>query len=345
MTDFHINGIQQIGIGNNRAKELYKWYTKYLGMKVPVFNEEATASLMKQYTGGEAQKRHAILALNLQGGGGVEIWQFLDRKAQASEFDIQLGDLGILAVQYKSKDIEKSHQAMKELESLSPIFTNQANQRHFYCKDCDGNWINLVEFDDWFSSNKGHSGGICGATIGVTNLERSVEFYRDVLGYDEQISKITTSANDLRFLGNNSSNFESIMLSHKPRKKGAFTELLGVTQITLVETKDFEGRKIFRNRFWGDLGYIHLCLDVNYMDTFKKHCQDAGFPFQVDSGDFEMGEAEGRFAYIEDPDGTLIEFVETYKVPIIEKFNWYLNLRKRKNDRPLPRWMIKMMGV
>jgi len=32
-----------------------------------------------------------------------------------------------------------------------------------------------------------------------------------------------------------------------------------------------------------------------------------------------MGEASGHFAYVEDPDGTLIEFVETHKIPIIKK--------------------------
>ena len=29
------------------------------------------------------------------------------------------------------------------------------------------------------------------------------------------------------------------------------------------------------------------------------------------------------------PDGTLIEFVETHKVPVLKKLGWYLDLRKR----------------
>jgi hypothetical protein len=58
-----------------------------------------------------------------------------------------------------------------------------------------------------------------------------------------------------------------------------------------------------------------------------------------------MGEAAGRFSYIEDPDGTLIEFVETHKVPVMKKLGWYLNLKKRKPTKPLPRWIIKAMGL
>jgi hypothetical protein len=59
-----------------------------------------------------------------------------------------------------------------------------------------------------------------------------------------------------------------------------------------------------------------------------------------------MGEAAGYFAYIEDPDGTLIEFVETHKIPIIKSIGWYLDLRKRSRpEASLPKWMLKALGL
>ena len=58
---------------------------------------------------------------------------------------------------------------------------------------------------------------------------------------------------------------------------------------------------------------------------------------------FDMGEAAGHFSYIEDPDGTLIEFVETHKVPILKKFGLYLDLRKRDPQQILPDWMVKTL--
>jgi hypothetical protein len=62
----------------------------------------------------------------------------------------------------------------------------------------------------------------------------------------------------------------------------------------------------------------------------------------VDSGEhFSMGDAAGHFAYIEDPDGTLIEFVETKKVPIMKKWNWYWKFSSKDLHKPVPRWMIK----
>jgi hypothetical protein len=64
----------------------------------------------------------------------------------------------------------------------------------------------------------------------------------------------------------------------------------------------------------------------------------------VDSADtFDMGQAGGHFSYIEDHDGTLIEFVETHKVPIIKKLGWNFNLKNRDPDKSLPKWMIGTM--
>ena len=56
-----------------------------------------------------------------------------------------------------------------------------------------------------------------------------------------------------------------------------------------------------------------------------------------------MGEAAGHFAYISDPDGIPIEFVETHKLPIIKKLGWYINLKKRNPNKSLPKWMIGTM--
>jgi hypothetical protein len=83
------------------------------------------------------------------------------------------------------------------------------------------------------------------------------------------------------------------------------------------------------------------------MDELRKYCSDKRFPFVVDSqqshhgNSFDMGDAAGHFAYIEDPDGVLIEFVETHKIPILKKLGWFIDLRKRNSYRPLPSWILK----
>ena len=58
-----------------------------------------------------------------------------------------------------------------------------------------------------------------------------------------------------------------------------------------------------------------------------------------------MGEAAGHFTYIEDADGALIEFVETHKIPILKAVGWYLDLRKRNPEKPLPDFMFSALSI
>ncbi len=120
-----------------------------------------------------------------------------------------------------------------------------------------------------------------------------------------------------------------------------FNPLLGKNQIELIQPLEKKGRKIFADRFWGDLGFIHLCFDVRNMEGLKEKADKLGFGFTVDSANsFDMGKAAGRFSYIEDPDGALIEFVETHKLPIVEKWGWFIDLTKRKEGKSLPSWLL-----
>ena len=70
MSSVVISGIQQIGIGVTDVNKAWKWYRKYFGMDIRVFEDAAIANFMLPYTGGEPRERYAALALNLQGGGG-----------------------------------------------------------------------------------------------------------------------------------------------------------------------------------------------------------------------------------------------------------------------------------
>ena len=94
---------------------------------------------------------------------------------------------------------------------------------------------------------------------------------------------------------------------------------------------------------------VGISIDDAYFSVYAEawpRLKEKGFPFTVDSSDtFDMGEAGGRFSYIEDPDGTWIEFVETHKVPILKKIGWYIHLKKRKPGKALPRFVLKMMGL
>jgi catechol 2,3-dioxygenase-like lactoylglutathione lyase family enzyme len=342
-----ISGIQQVGIGVSNAEEAFCWYRKIFGTDIVVFKDAATASLMQQYTGNKPHNRFAILAMNLQGGGGFEIWQYTSRTPVSAIHQIQLGDLGIYSVKIKAKDVSAIYKyyLQENVKLLSMPSKNPAGLEHFYLQDPYGNVFEVVEDHNWFSTNKHPTGSVCGITIGVSSIEKSLAFYQSILGYDKCIYEGEGQFDDWKDLAGGSHNFKRVLVGHTRKQSGAFSKLLGPTYIELVEVTDRKPEKIYNNRYWGDLGFIHVCYDINGMEAHEQACFDYGHSLTVNSrNSFDMGKAAGHFAYNEDPDGTLIEYVETHKVPVIKKLGLYLNLKKRKPERPLPDWMVRCLS-
>ncbi|HKL03606.1 MAG TPA: VOC family protein [Cryomorphaceae bacterium] len=340
----YICGIQQVGIGTNELEKDWKWYREVFGMDLKIFVDAADAPLMTEYTGGKVQNRVAALALNMQGGGGFEIWQYKSREPQPASFDIALGDLGFAAVKIKVRDAKKAYRDFKKqgLNVLTEPLDNGSGTMHFYLADEKGNWFDLVESDIWFTNEGRHCGGTYGAVIGVSDMDKSMAFYKDLLGFDMVLSDKTEVHPDFEGLRGGDVEMRRVILGQSSQGIGHFTPLLGPSQIELLQRMDGSGRKIFKDRFWGDLGFIHLCFDVKNMTGLKEMASELQYPFTVDSADsFDMGKAAGRFGYVEDPDGALIEFVETHKIPVVEKWGWFLDIQNRKPGKSLPRWMLK----
>jgi len=343
-----ISGIQQVGVGTPHEEKAFRWYRKHFGMDICVFRDQADASLMTAYTGNKLHSRSATLAMNMQGGGGLEIWQFTSRKTEPPDFKIQIGDLGINAVRMKSKNVKATYDRYRNdnISVCNGITSGPDGSPHFFVNDLHGLIFQVVNGEDWFSFEKYHSGGIAGCMIGVSDIEQSLVLYKDILEYDTIVYDKTGVFEDLSGLPGGAQKLRRVMLSHSLPRKGSFSQLLGESKIELVQSLERKPNKIFRDRYWGDLGFIHLCFDVKGMDQLKKECSENGYHFTVDSLDsFDMGNAAGRFGYIESPDGTLIEFVETHKLPIWEKIGLYLNVRKKDPEKPIPKWMLQFLRL
>jgi catechol 2,3-dioxygenase-like lactoylglutathione lyase family enzyme len=340
-----INGIQQMGIGTPDVQASWKWYRKNFGFDIPVFDEAAEAPLMTQYTGGAVHARHALLAMNLNGGGGMEIWQFTSRKS-ARQHSFSLLQNGLLVTKIKCRDAKLGLESVAD-NATSAVVLDPTAKPSFSVIDPFGNPFIAAESDDWFQKKHSLFGGIEGVIIGVSDMERSLKFYREVLEIDKIIFDQEAVFEDLKGLKDGDQKFRRVRISPSNRNTGAFSEVFGMFHIDLLQPLEVPSlAHNLENRFWGDPGFIHLCFDVNAMDEIKIRADKMENSFTVDSGDtFSMGAAAGRFAYLEDPDGTLIELVETDKITVSKKLNWLLTLSQKRKKKPLPRWLFSVMAL
>ncbi len=351
MNEKIISGIQQIGIGVSNVKEAWKWYKDNFGMDIRIFEDSAMANLMLPYTGGKPRMRHAALAMNLMGGGGFEIWQYTERTPTPPASQVLVGDLGIYAAKIKSRDVKATFKYFKDKNlNVNGLAKDPRGREHFYIRDPYNNIFEVVSSQIWFRfDRRKFTGAASGAIIGVSDIDSAKRVYSGILGYDEVIYDEEGRFDDLAPLAGGEGSFRRVLLKHSKARLGGFSRLFGPSEIELLQATDREPKKIFRDRYWGDLGFIHLCYDIIGMNALRKECYEMGFPFTVDSdvhpegASFDMGEAAGHFAYIEDPDGTLIEFVETHKIPILKKLGWYLDLKNRNPEKPLPDWILKAL--
>ncbi len=341
-----ICGIQQVGIGVEELIAPWKWYHTVLGFEMKIFDDEGVAERMLPYTGGKPQPRRAVLAFNPRGGGGFEIWQPKGRKVKFPERPLQLGDYGINICKIKSKDVDKSYAHLKANGAtlICEPCVSPFGIKHFYFIDPWNNIFEVEQNDYAFIDEDKTNGGVNGVVIGVKDMEKSIEFYGKLLDYDTVVGDVTSTFDELKNINGGNCELRRVMLKRSKPIQGPLSEMMGDSHIELVKNLSAEPVKVLENRYWGDPGYIHLCFDVRNMDCIKEAAEALGHSFVCDGGrDFDMGDANGHFTYVEDPNGTLIEFVETFKVPVMKKFGIYLNLGDRDDYKPLPKFMTKAM--
>jgi glyoxylase I family protein len=138
--------------------------------------------------------------------------------------------------------------------------------------------------------------------ITVSNLERSLAFWRDVLGFE---------------------------FSHRAHQKGERPEqITGVkgAELELAVVKSSGGHKIELLEYFApadrkhvdlrpcDVGHVHVALTVDDLDAVLKKIAESGWELAGKPQELTQGPNAGkRVVYVRDPDGTTIEFMQMPK--------------------------------
>ncbi len=342
-----INGIQHIGVGVPDSELSQKWYRKFMGMDIAIFNGEAPAPLMDIYTNNETITKRATMILNLQGGCAMEVVNPTSFTATNADVEFQLGDLGIFITQVKTKDVKATYEYYKKngATMVTDLVTMPDGGETFYVTDPNGLYFQILEGGNFYAKGPHITGGPNGCTIGVSSIEKAMSLYSDILGYDKVIYDQTAVFADWKNLAGGEKEFRRVKLTQSNPPGGGFAKVSADTYLELVEAKNYTPKKIYEGRLWGDIGFVHVGFDVRGMAALGKDLDAKGFGFTCDTKDIlEMGgTTKVHCTYIEDPDGTLIELIEVYKIPILEKFGIFLNVEKRDPLKPLPDFMLKAL--
>jgi catechol 2,3-dioxygenase-like lactoylglutathione lyase family enzyme len=138
--------------------------------------------------------------------------------------------------------------------------------------------------------------------ITVSNLERSLTFWRDVLGFEFSHSAHQTGERPEQITG----------------VKGA--------ELKLAVLKTPSGHKIELLQYFApadrpnvnlrpcDVGHVHVALTVDDLDAVLKKIAESGWRAAGEPQTLEQGPNAGkRVVYVRDPDGTTIEFMQMPK--------------------------------
>ena len=341
-----INGIQHIGVAVHDMDASLRFYRNFFGMDVPFFDSVAAAPLMKIYTRDEVITKRASMICNLQGGCAMEVIRPTSFEPTDMHFELRMGDLGITHTFIKSTDVAASHafceaNAAPGLSALSNLPTGQPT---FTLKDPDGNIFQYIPYPSKYTDSGHHSLGAAGCSIGVSDMDTALGLYRDVLGYDQVIFDQTGTFEDWSGLPGGEQQYRRVFLTQSQQPGGGFAKVTGKSYVELVYALDRKGRKIYEDRQWADPGFVHLGYDVRGMKALGEDLAAKGYGFTCDSNDaLDMGKTKVHCVYIEDRDGTLLELIEVYKVPIVEKWGLFLNVEKRDPLKPLPDFMLKAL--
>lgn len=133
--------------------------------------------------------------------------------------------------------------------------------------------------------------------ISVSSLERSLKFYRDLLGMQEVVRRTFEGAH-----------YETILRLKGAAGKVAFlTSKTGSLQIELFEFVQPAPKPLDPDRPVSDHGITHFCIEVQDIEGEYERLRAAGVVFHCPPLDYA---GEVKATYGRDPDGNVFELFE-----------------------------------
>jgi len=131
----------------------------------------------------------------------------------------------------------------------------------------------------------------CHLVVGVTDMDRALEFYRDVLGLEVVFETLISGEP-----------FDAALHATRKQEGRVVGGLLGGLMVELLSI----GANPADQKRRGVTGILNVSLSVTDLDDAHRRITAAGYT--PDQEPFEIGGV--RMFFVKDPDGTPVEFIE-----------------------------------
>lgn len=310
-----ITAFQHVGMGVHDTERTYRFYRELMGFRVKLSDQTSYLEEMAPIIGAVVEMR-VLMAMNVRGGAAIELIEHTSTRPQDPHQPVEWGDIGYLELGLKAFRLDDLYLDLKRkgADFLTPVRTMDWGEgkveKYAYLRDPDGLLVQLVEEE---GGKRPEVGGVRHVAIGVRDMERSLSFYRLVLGFEDTLYEFSGSLPEMEPVTGGKET-EMVVLRHRPEGESALP-LLESAVVKLVHTPKYRGKAIYEGRRWGDIGLMEMAFDVIDLPETVNRILARGAelyhpPTRVDMGSGTIG----SFAYLKDPDGNVVELVEVEKV-------------------------------
>ena len=285
--------VHHIAIGVRDLDRMREFYARRLGFtKVAAEFQGVSAPVMSEVARVNELVFDGAILEHEQGGVQLELIKRTAPPPRQIRGATAPGDIGLCVVAIVAADPARVAAGLDA--SAGAI---RCANGDFHARDPEGNLIRIE------APAPGSEPGARGVSIGVSDLDASVGFYRRILGGAIQASPVREDVADVptRDGGRASANLRSVRLRCAGRQ----------SWVELAERTPTRGRSFPFGANWGDFGYLQVCFSCPDVKSMAAALPGLGAELLCTPHSAGPGPADkvGEFVYALDVDGALLEFL------------------------------------
>jgi catechol 2,3-dioxygenase-like lactoylglutathione lyase family enzyme len=309
-----INGVDHIGIGVGNIDDSLRFYKDFLGFSNVIFDYTGSLPGLDKIVGKQnIEARMMMLAhenFSPVAQGMIKLVQLLPpSRPSRPNMKYEWGNICIAEVCMSVQNIEEVYKLATVEKGFKPVLPPTyalcppgEECKFAYIRDPEGI---LIEFIEWHMYKE--FGGtprieaVNHIGIGVRDMDKSMAFYRDILGFEEEVIGYTARMDSMApMLPSPTPTMKVKIITSK--YKGAWIEVYQHVE---------QYRPSIAIPRYGDIGHMEFAINVSNIEKVYDKLQKKGVKFICPPQKVDLPPSdEWKYTYMVDADGFLVSLVE-----------------------------------